>query len=201
MNDTTDEASVALLEPASPDQIETPGDADLAIETTAETQTAGEQPQIKDEDYDIELADGTDIAPDVVDDLKSLARELGLPRDATQRVADLGQKLAERWMTRLTDSQAEARRDWADTARNDREFGGDRLDENLSVARAALNRFSTPHLTHMLDVSGLGNHPEVIRAFYRIGKAISEDRFVTANTAPGSVQSAAAKLYPNLPQG
>lgn len=189
MSETQDDS------PVSEDQIATPGEDDAVAETIVEPT------QIVDEDYDIALTDGSTIAPDVVDELKILARELGLPRDAAQKVADLGHKLSQRWMSQLTDSQAQARTAWAETARTDREFGGDRLDENLSVARSALNRFSSPHLTHMLDVSGLGNHPEVIRAFYRIGKAISEDRFVPANTAPGSVQSAAARLYPNLPQG
>ena len=46
----------------------------------------------------------------------------------------------------------------------------------------------------VLEESGLGNHPEVIRVFYRAGKAISEDRFV-AGQAGKTNQGDARRLY------
>jgi hypothetical protein len=64
------------------------------------------------------------------------------------------------------------------SSKTDQEFGGEKLSENLSVAKKALDAFGTPELRKLLDDSGLGNHPEVIRMMYRAGKAISEDRFV-----------------------
>ena len=69
------------------------------------------------------------------------------------------------------------------------------------MARKAVEQFGTPELRTLLDESGLGSHPEVVRFFYRAGKAIGDDNFVAAGrTAPpggSSEQKHAATLYPN----
>lgn len=41
------------------------------------------------------------------------------------------------------------------------------------LARNALNAFGDPGLYHYLDESGLGNHPMILRLFYRVGEAIT----------------------------
>jgi hypothetical protein len=58
--------------------------------------------------------------------------------------------------------------------------------------------FGTPELRTLLNESGLGNHPEVIRMMYRAGKAISEDRFVAPSAGgPTGSKDFAKSLYPN----
>jgi hypothetical protein len=59
------------------------------------------------------------------------------------------------------------------------------LAENLSVAKKALDAFGSPELRVLLEQSGLGNNPEVIRFMFRAGKAISEDSFVGRSTGAG----------------
>jgi len=50
-----------------------------------------------------------------------------------------------------------------------------------------------------LDVSGLGNHPEMIRFLNRVGRAISEEKVVVggSNVAP---QTRESLLYPSMQQ-
>jgi hypothetical protein len=59
-----------------------------------------------------------------------------------------------------------------------------------------MDAFATPELRTLLNESGLGNHPEIIRAFYRAGKAISEDGFV-AGGHKATDKGDAKRLYPN----
>ena len=85
-------------------------------------------------------------------------------------------------------------------AGQDKEFGGPALAENLSVAKKALDAFGTAELRTLLNESGLGNHPEIVRLFFRAGKAISEDRVVTGSTGqakagPKSFSDLADVLY------
>jgi len=47
-----------------------------------------------------------------------------------------------------------------------------------------------------LDQTGMGNHPELVRTFAQIGKAISEDKIHMGNQSHGE-RSAADILYPN----
>ena len=46
----------------------------------------------------------------------------------------------------------------------------------------------------MLNESGLGNHPEVIRLFYRTGKAMSEDSLIVGAASKG-LSKDARNLY------
>lgn len=127
---------------------------------------------------DFQAPEGVQLDTELVGDLKTIAKELNLSQQDAQRVADLGPKL----MQKLQDQQAEAiarvREDWANSAKADTEFGGERLTENLAVAKQALDAFGTPELRTLLNESGIGNHPEVIRFMVRAGKAISSDTFV-----------------------
>ena len=103
----------------------------------------------------------------------------------------VGPVMRARMDERIAATQAE----WVSAARADKEFGGDKLQENLATANKALEAFATPELRAWLVETGAGNHPEVIRAFYRIGQAISEDRFVGGRSSGGAQQDA-RRMYP-----
>ena len=57
-----------------------------------------------------------------------------------------------------------------------------------------LDAFATPEFRQLLEQTGMGNHPEVIRTFYRAGKAISEDGLVSGS-APKAPRDARS-LFP-----
>ena len=120
------------------------------------------------------------------------AKEAGL----SQAKADiiLG-KIAPHLAQQQIKAVEKASAEWEAASRADPEFGGDKLNENLSVAAKAIEQFATPELKTLLNESRLGNNPEVIRLFYRVGKAISEDGFVSATGAPQT--SDARALFPN----
>lgn len=86
--------------------------------------------------------------------------------------------------------------EWAETVKADKELGGDKLDQTLATAKKAID-LGPPELKEMLNVTGLGNHPAVVKWAYTIGKALSEDRFVTgkAGEKPATV---ASTLFPNM---
>lgn len=166
-------------------------------QTATGDQTQGDQgkPAGAPEKYEFAMPQGVQLDAKGVEAFSDVARELNLPQEAAQKVLDkMGPVLANRHAEALT----QARTAWADGARNDQEFGGEKFAENLAVARKAIDQFGTPELRVLLDQSGLGNHPELIRAFFRAGKAISEDKFVSSGTAtPKGSRDAASVLYPN----
>ena len=99
---------------------------------------------------------------------------------------------------RQQESQSGLVASWAEQSQGDTEIGGDRLQENLGVARKALEMFGTPELRDVLNMTGLGNHPEIIRAFYRAGKAISEDAFVSGSPRRADDMDAAKRMFPTM---
>ena len=143
--------------------------------------------------YDLKMPDGVELDKAAADEFTAIAKELKLDLPSAQKLADVAAKQAQR----QAESHAKLVESWAEQVKVDKEIGGDKFDENLGIARKALETFGTPELRDVLHASGLGNHPEVIRAFYKAGKAISDDSFVKG--APkGAETDPAKKLFPNM---
>ena len=153
------------------------------------------------EKYEFSAREGEQFDAGIVTAFSEVARELDLSQESAQKVLD---KMGTAIVQRQTDQLAAVRAAWTDESRSDKEFGGDKLNENLGTAKKALDAFGSPALLGLLNDSGLGNHPEVIRFFYRAGKAISEDTFAGggsnvagARPGPADFSGQAAALYAN----
>jgi hypothetical protein len=153
------------------------------------------------EKYEFKAPEGRNFDNEVISSFSDIAKELNLSQESAQKILDkVGAKAAERQAQNLE----AIRQEWAQTSQADKEFGGDNIQSNLAVAKKALDTFGTPELRSLLNESGLGNHPELIRFFYRAGKAISEDQYVVTNGSSAANKpavrdfaSAAATLYSN----
>ncbi len=152
------------------------------------------------EKYEFQAPEGKEYAEETLKDFSDIAKELNLTQEAAQKLLD---KMAPSIQARQMQQVEAIRNEWAEAAQADKEFGGEKLTENLSVAKKALDAFGTPELRALLNESGLGNNPEVIRFMFRAGKAISEDSYVGnspgagGKSAPKDFNSAASALYSN----
>lgn len=118
--------------------------------------------------------------------------------------ASQAQSLVDEYMSRVSKlgEQSKAARaaessEWARQAGRDPEYGGKAFAENLGYANAAMKQFATPGLRRLLDSTGLGNHPEMVRLMVRVGKAMREDRFVAGSQA-GRDEDLAELMYPSM---
>lgn len=151
------------------------------------------------EEYaDFTIPEGVEMDANLTTDLKAVAKELGLSQEQAQRLADIGIKQAQGQAAKQTQVLTDAGERWATEARADKEFGGEKFEENLGLAKKAVDAFGTPELKTLLNETKLGNHPEVLRFMVRAGKAISQDRFEGGRAAPaGEKRSAEDRLYGN----
>lgn len=147
------------------------------------------------ERYDFKAGEGVSYDAAVIDAYSEVAKELNLSQDNAQKVLD---KMAPVIAARQNEQIAALHTDWANSSKADKEFGGEKLAENLGTAKKAMDAFASPELRTLLNNTGLGNHPEVIRMFYRAGKSISEDSFVAGRAT--SAKSAADVLYDKSPK-
>lgn len=177
----------ATAAPAPGAQAET---ANTTVETVeAKTETAPAVP----ESYEFKMPDGMELDKAAAGEFSALAKELKLDQATAQKVADIGAAMA----TRQAEAHAAQVEAWVESVKTDKEIGGDKLAENLGVARQALDQFANPAARDILINSGLGNHPDVIKMFLAIGKAIGDDGFVKGSP-PGSSESVADKMYPSM---
>jgi hypothetical protein len=147
------------------------------------------------EKYEFKAPEGKEYDPETLTRFSDVARKHNLTQESAQSLLDdLAPMVAER-QAQVLDS---LRTEWAESSQADKEFGGAAIKENLAVAKQAMEKFGTPELRTLLNESGLGNHPEVIRFMFRAGKAISEDKFVPPSVGGlPSNRGAASVLYPS----
>lgn len=167
-----------------------PEQAPQSKQTTDQTQAP--EPQVP-EAYEFEMPDGVEVDKAAAADLSALAKELKLDQSTAQKIADAGARMVQRQM----EAHAKLVESWVESVKADKDIGGDKLDEHLAVARKAMDTFGSPELKELLNSSGLGNHPAVIKTFWRAGRAISEDKIVTGSPKADG-QDLASKLYPSM---
>ena len=147
------------------------------------------------EKYEFTMPEGIELDGKAADEFSAIAKELKLSQADAQRIADVAAKMQQK----QAETHVQTVKGWAEECKSDKEFGGDNLQQNLSVARKAIDAFGSPALKNLLNTSGLGNHPEVVRFAYKAGLAISEDTFRQAGTrTPTPEQSLEKRLYPNM---
>jgi hypothetical protein len=170
-------------------------DAGDTQKTDGDQSKSGDKPTGAPEKYEFALPDGFQMDEEGLAAFSEFAKDLDMPQEAAQKMLEkMGPAMQQRQMAAIEKVQTE----WADASKSDKEFGGAKLDENLAVAKKALDAFGTPELSKLLKETGLGNNPEIIRAFYRAGKAISEDSFVAGSQGkPAGYKDPAKSLYPN----
>jgi hypothetical protein len=148
---------------------------------------------------DFTLPDGIEVDASSLDAAKQLFAADGLSQERAQSYIDLYTARMQEAVEAPYRLWAETQREWQEAVKTDREIGGPRLAANLAVAAKAVDRFGGDALRQALNASGAGNHPDVIRAFIRIGKAISEDALVLGRGVAHESRSRADRLYPNDP--
>jgi hypothetical protein len=185
---TTTTDSTAATAAGTTDSTATSTDAGTKTDDT--TATTPEVP----ESYDLQMPEGVELDKAAADEFTAIAKELKLDQTAAQKLADIGAKMAQRQV----EAHAKLVETWTEQVKTDKDLGGDKLDENLGIARKAIDTFGSPELKELLNSTGLGNHPEVVKLAFKVGKAISEDGFVQGK-APNSVSNdPAKKMFPNM---
>lgn len=86
---------------------------------------------------------------------------------------------------------------WAGDLRKDTEFGGEKYDANVATAVKGLEAVGTPELRKLLDESGLGSHPDVVRAFWKVGQMVRDTAIVTGQAGTSTRRNFASALYGN----
>ncbi|KKY89823.1 peptidase [Enterobacter cloacae] len=147
------------------------------------------------EKYEFQAAEGVELDTEALKDFEPVARELNLTNEQAQKLVDAYPKILAGVQQRQADAWQKQTEGWAEAVKADKEIGGDKLESNLSAAQRALDQFGNPELKEYLNVTGMGNHPELVKAFVKIGKTMSEDGMVSGKQS--GQRSAAEVLYGN----
>lgn len=140
-----------------------------------------------------------DIDPVLLTEATPILKELGLSNEQANKVAGLVPKVQERLIQQQNDDFSAVKAGWAKEAQADEEIGGKKWKETQAFAARALDHFGAPKgspFRALLDETGLGNHPEMIRMFRKIGEAAGEDGTFARGDAKIDKKPREEVLYP-----
>lgn len=145
--------------------------------------------------YEFKTPEGITLDPQRLEQFTALAKELKLPADKAQAIVDMATDLD----VKRAEQHETIKTQWADAVRADKEMGGDKLAATLATANkvfALLPANEAQELKAVLDTSGLGSHPSVVRLFAKVGQSLSDDSFIPGGKAPaGAERTLADRLY------
>lgn len=88
---------------------------------------------------------------------------------------------------------------WVNELKADPEFGGEKYLVTVEEVKRAADRFLTPADKDILNQTGFGNNPMLVKFFARIGRAMANDKLVTGNSGGAVIpKSDAQVIYPGM---
>lgn len=153
------------------------------------------------EKYEFKVPEGVELDEALVGEFTPVAKELGLSQEGAQKLVDLYSKQRTADVQKLHDAWAKTHEEWTADVKSDKEFGGAALEANLAIAKKAINsEFGGKDLVEALNVTGAGNHPAIVRFFYKLGKAMANDKFEIGGSSSNQPRDPARALYPTMQQ-
>jgi len=136
---------------------------------------------------DFSVPDPAAVDKGVMDEFKSVAKELNLPQEAAQKLVDFQFKVNQKAEAEFKSMQ--------DSWKNETlKALGPNSSVELSFAAKFRDQFADDSVLEVLNQSGLGNHPAIVSMFVKAGKAIAEDRFKDGKSSSSDVNTDAARL-------
>lgn len=84
---------------------------------------------------------------------------------------------------------------WLTEAKTDKDIGGEAFDANVAIGMKAIERFGNEKFEAMLDDTGVGNHPEMIRFLKGVGDQLTEGTLHPANKGVEAQKSLADRIF------
>jgi hypothetical protein len=160
----------------------TAGKTATELEAAAAAKPAAEAEVV----YEFTAPEGVTLDQAQVEKFTVLAKELKLPADKAQTLVDLVTEVE----VQRREQHETLKTKWADEIKADKVLGGDKLDETLATAKKVYSLLPEKEATEfkaLMDLSGFGNHPSMVRLLHAVGTALSEDKFVAGGKSPGAI--------------
>lgn len=165
----------------------TDGSADTNPDGGKKQPGDGQQQQDPPQDpyKDLSLPGGAAVDAQEMAKYKELAKTINLKPEDAQRILDFEAE-------RLSAGAAAAAAAWQEQVKQEH---GDKLPIVMATCAKAIDKFGGDELRTLLDQTGLGNHPLMVKAFFQAGSLLKEDKQVDSNGAAKGDVTFAQALY------
>lgn len=148
-------------------------------------------------EYTLALPEESPLDDSAVQRIAAEAKERGLTQEQAQELLNRESEAVSGYAKAQSEAFKQAVDGWKSQIENDKELGGAEYAKNAELAKRVVDRFATEEFKKALNETGFGNHPELFRVFFKIGKAMAEDQLVM----PGAQQSPKQRSVEDLLYG
>lgn len=192
-------AGAGSNEPVATQQQGAPQDGAQQGAPQGTAQEGASQPQAGEPVYEFEMPEGIDLDKEAADQFVALAKEAKLPPDVAKKIVDLEVGR----LQRAIEAHTKTVESWVEAVKADKEIGGEKFDQNIAAVRRVVDSFGDADLKAVLNQTGLGSHPALVKFAWRISKALSEDSFGTQaggvkSSGPVTDEDIAKSLFPTM---
>lgn len=169
---------------------------DQGADGSQSTEATTETTEVKPIEYtDFTLPEGATVDAAMLEASTALFKDAKLDQATAQKFVD--------FHAGMVKAQAEAfettKENWRKETEADPEIGGAKLKDTMFMASKVMTQYGSDELKAVLDSSGLGNHPTMVKFFAKLGREISEDGAINSQSSTGvlSTDDRISKLYAN----
>lgn len=182
-------------------------DADGKPKGEVQTDPKDAKPQGAPEKYDLTPPEGVTLDPAMLEKFEPLARELNLSNEDANKLLPLATELLQNQQKVQAEAWSKQIADWSEAVKADKVLGGENLPQTLKSAGRFMDWLGMDDLRALLNVAspenpnglGIGNHPVLVAAFAKAGKAMAEDGFIPASRESAGKKDLAHQMYPQMP--
>jgi hypothetical protein len=157
----------------------------------------GDGKELVPEKYEFKLPDGVTLDEGLNSKFQEWARSANLTQEQAQMVVDMHSSAVTESSKASLEQWHKTRDEWQNQIKTDKEFGGSKLGETIDRAKRTLEKFGDPELFKMLDETGLGDNPGILKLLARVDRKFGEDSSVDG-TSQGEELSLGARMFPSM---
>ena len=151
------------------------------LNASSSSENTEQTPQTQDPYAALALPEDSSISADSLDVLKRQAAETKLPLPILQKWVEQENNRLQQEVAKQEEAKQKQMCEWAQETQR---MYGDTWQEEVSRAVRAADVFGGLELRQLLEKTGLGNHPAIVRAFAAVGKRMAED--ISVAGVPGA---------------
>jgi len=147
------------------------------------------------EKYDLKLPEGSKLDTAWIEKISLEAKAKGFSQDQAQKYLEDRSAVAGEYYNGLIANYQKEKESWVSLVQADPDIGGEKFKETIAYAEKAFKTFGSPKLTAILNETGYGNHPELVRWAAKVGRAMKQDSAVSGSPKGPAPKTPAQKLY------
>jgi len=178
------------------------GAAEPKADAAAPAQAEAPKPAAVPEKYELKAPEGMQLDASAIEAATPIFKDLGLTSEQAQKLSDVYASQMARMAQQQRETWTKQHEGWVSDMKADAEFGGEKFASSLSTMSHVIGKVmgsEADAFKQMLDMTGAGNHPQMARLLYRVGKALGEDGLVRGGPAGAMTENDLANsLFPTM---